>query len=235
MTSNSTCEIAIYVHESIICTFSVITNLLSITVFLHPKMNDPSFIYMLAVSVSDLFYTGFNLHHFIYFCSDFYLNKYFATQIFDLYFRSYMARCLSVFGILAEIFLSIQRYMTILNKPYLIKSAHKWLLLFLSIVSLIYNLPLLFYKEIVPIKMTNSTHNIFTLYKTVNNIAGLSSFASTFNILLSAGRIFLFPFIMTLINIFNAVELKKRLKAKRTIESQVSTLGPSKLLISNNS
>ena len=55
---------------TLINAFGVVTNSINTAVFLHPKMKDPSFKYLLASSISDLAYLGLQLAAFNYICKN---------------------------------------------------------------------------------------------------------------------------------------------------------------------
>ena len=112
MSSNETCFIFSYVHEPMICIFGMITNLLNILVFLNPSMKDPSFKCMLMISISDFFYLGINSYWFTFYCGDFYLNRYYSAQIYNIYLIEYFERYLAFYS---EIFLTGGRYAVLLK------------------------------------------------------------------------------------------------------------------------
>lgn len=138
-----------YVHMPLLCLFGVLTNALNILVFVNHQMKDVSFKYMMAISISDLFYLAILSISFISYCDDCSINRKYSLQMYVFYLDQYLTRCMAIFNILAEISLSIQRYMVLINKPFIKKRTHKWLLLILFLFSLVYYFPMLFFKHIV--------------------------------------------------------------------------------------
>ncbi len=189
-----------------ICVFGFLTNLVNIIVLVNPKMKDVSFKYLLAISISDLIYLGFEGYSLIDICSDCPLHTSYFTQIFIIFIDGYLTSCLAIFCILTDIFLSLIRYSTLKNKIYLQSLNYYLVIGFLFALALIYYLPVLFFYEIIPISNNTET----TDYLTITNSLGSSLFGKITPIILSTIRIILAMFILTGINIMNAIEFKKR-------------------------
>jgi hypothetical protein len=201
-----------YLLYPTICIFGFLTNLINIIVLVNPKMKDISFKYLLAISISDLMYLGFEGYFLIDICSDCPLHTSYFTQIFNIFIDGYFTSCLAIFCILTDIFLSLIRYSTLKNKIYLQSLNYYLVLGFVFALALIYYLPVLFFYEILPIhQLNNNTNNNETKdYLTIMNSLGSSLFGTITSIILSTIRIILAMFILTGINIMNAIEFKKR-------------------------
>ena len=128
-------------------------------------------------------------------------------------------RVLAIFSILIEIFLSIQRYMILKNKPYLKEKTHKRLLLGLLMASFIYYTPLLVFKQIVPFKYNNQTTNSTTVsrqeYNLEYNELGLSRIGMVIPIVLQMIRFFLGSIVNSAINLVVTFEFRKRYATKK--------------------
>jgi hypothetical protein len=206
-----------YLFLPVICIFGFVTNLMNIAVLVNPKMKDISFKYLLAISISDLLYLLLLSYSFIVQCTDCILHNTYFTQFYDLIIFHYIAASLAIFCIFTEIFLSLIRYSVLKNNTYLQSFKYYLVLGFLLIMSFIYYLPLLFFKNISPIKMNNVTEIVtldFTEYSQVKNSIGLSLYGQTTPIILQSIRIFLAVFVLTSINIFNAILFRKRYSNK---------------------
>ena len=160
----------------IICLFGVVTNGLNIAVFLNSKMKDPSFKYMLAISIGNFFYNGLLSYGFIIFCEECALNKSYGTQVFKILINNYVASCLAVFVSLVEIYLSIQRYFILINKRYLYNLSCRAVMFMIVSISLLYNIPVLFCYDIMSRKTFDQENIIRSdLYSTKLSEFGKSS------------------------------------------------------------
>ena len=95
---------------------------------MHPKMKDISFRYLLASSLSEILFLGLESMKFINNCEDCELRNYYSYQIYYVYFTEYFCRVMALFIIFCEIFLSIQRYMVLLNKEFFKQNSFYYLL-----------------------------------------------------------------------------------------------------------
>jgi hypothetical protein len=193
--------------------FGFITNILNICVLLSKKMKDISFKYLLATSISDLFYLSISSYIFIYECTACPFHNSYFTQFFDIYIAHYISACLAIFNILTDITLSIIRYSILKNKNYIIQTKYYSLVIgSLFIISFLFYLPPLFFKVITPIykNQTNLISSDYTQFTEVKTSIGSTQFGTITPIILSVFRIFLAIFILTSINILNVIEFRKR-------------------------
>ena len=211
-------NIYLYVPPAI-AAFGVVTNSINTAVFLHPKMKDPTFKYLLASSISDLIYLGISLGGFDFLCDLCLIRRSYFELLYFYIVIEFIIRVLAIFSILIEIFLSIQRYMILKNKPYLKEKTHKWLLLGLLMASFIYYTPLLVFKQIVPFKYNNQTTNSTTVsrqeYNLEYNELGLSRIGMVIPIVLQMIRFFLGSIVNSAINLFVTFEFRKRYATKK--------------------
>ena len=216
--SSQNCSILILIP--IVCTFGIITNGLNISVFLHSKMKDISFKYMLAISASNVLYNFLLLYGYIIYCEDCDLNKSFGTQVFKIIVNNHLASCLAIFSNLIEIYLSLQRYFILKNKKTLQAISFKQVLLLLSLISLVYYIPALFCYDIVKkeIYSFNQTLANSTIYATELNVFSRSLFGKSLTISLLSLRIFLSSVLLSLINISNAVMFRHRFHTRAVLK-----------------
>ena len=184
-------------------------------------MKDPSFKCMLMISISDFFYLGINSYWFTFYCGDFYLNRYYFTQVYNIYLSEYFERCLAFYSLLVEIFLSGERYAVLLNKMRLKDKTQNWILFLLFIIALVYYAPLLLFKEIIQISNSN---NITIYYELSSNKIGSTLFGKILPIVLTCFRFILLALVLPILNILNANEFRKRYKPKRRETGNYSKL-----------
>lgn len=195
-----------------ICSFGVLTNLINIVVFSNSKMRDPSFIYLLAISIGDLFYLVLEIYGYNELCTECPLYKTYFTQLFSIYIDDFLTSSLAIFCIMVDIALSIQRYMTLLNKRCFQSINHRLIITILGIIALLYYLPVAFFKDIVKLDSLNGT--LTEEFIAVKNELGMSTYGRVTPILLATIRMFLGIFVLTGINILNLVEFRKRCSIK---------------------
>jgi hypothetical protein len=81
---------------------------------------------------------------------------------------------------------------------------------FILLISLIYYSPVLFFSKIIPLQQNNTTPEDNTGYKVIKTSLGSSSFGQITPIVLSVVRLVLTMIVITVINIMNIIEFKKR-------------------------
>ncbi len=112
----------------IICIIGVVTNVINIAVFLNPRMQDRSFKFMLANSVSDCIYLIFFLTDYYIlkaYCNDCEITKTYTAQMFFFLVDDYFSSVCAFFCILIDITMSLERLFIVTNKklcspPYLL-------------------------------------------------------------------------------------------------------------------
>ena len=199
------------IFEILACFFGLITNSLSVLVFYKAKFKDISFKYMFVTSFCDLIYLALTLiaEIFVDFERTDESNFSYFQKMYLIWIDDYFTSCLALFCIQIDIVLSLQRYLILLNKSFCHKISYKIIMVVLFIVSLIYYLPVVFFKDIIS-KYSNETNS--TQYQAVKNQLGSSLFGNMSVILMSAFRFFLGIIVLTLINILNSCEFKKRFR-----------------------
>jgi len=206
-------------ESMIFCIFGVLTNSLNAVVFIHPKMKDISFKYLLIISLSEIFYLGIESMKPINDCDECKINKYFSYQIYYVYFTDYLSRGIALFIILCEILLSIQRYMVLLNKEFLKPNSLYYFVLGLFLISGAIYLPIAFRKRIVLIENSN-TSNISSVqgYKHELNEFGQSSTGKTMFVVITLMRASLGSVVIFSLNILIWYEYNKRKRRQEIIQ-----------------
>jgi hypothetical protein len=188
---------------STICIFGFLTNLTNIAVLMNHRMKNISFKYLLATSLSDLFYLSLSIY-----CPE---NSSYFTQVYFIYIGHYFTSCLAIFIIFTDITLSLIRYSILKNKTYLQSLNYYLVSGCLFLISLIYYSPVVFFFKIQQIKIhQNITLSSMDGFKVEINSFGSSMYGKIIPIILSSIRIILAMFVLTSINIMNIIEFRKR-------------------------
>ncbi len=207
-----------YLIFPLLCIIAVITNSLNVGVFINPKMKDTSFKYSLCISISEVFYAGISTLIFVTFCNDCQINKSYLVQVYIIY-QALIARTLALFCVFCDIVLSIERYMILKNKKFLKLHWHKYVIFSLLVISFLFYFPLHFSKEIIPIYNNNTTNMtlIDNSYKLVSTDFGKSIIGKILLINASVFRLFFGSILLTIINVMNLYEFKKRYQNRQSV------------------
>jgi hypothetical protein len=208
-----------YLIFPILCIIAVLTNSLNVTVFINPKMKDTSFKYLLCISISEVVYAGISTFIFVTFCDDCQINRYYSVQVYIIY-QALIVRTLALFCIFCDTVLSIERYMILKNKKFLKPHWHKYVIFSLLVISFLFYFPLHFSKEIIPIYYNNNTTNMTIIdnnsYKLVSTEFGKSIIGKILLINASVFRLFFGSILLTIINVMNLYEFKKRYQNRQS-------------------
>ena len=214
--------------------FGSLTNILCVLVFIHPKLKDSTFKFMLADSVVDLgilVISGINV---TLTCGNVCMKNYnsYIGQVFSLWFVNYFARSLAVLNILIEIFVSLQRLMLIKNKRFLKDASVIKVLVILTVISFIYYLPAFFSQKIGQtysplVFLPNSTKVDMSksriIYFGTSTEFGTSQLGKLMIVVLTIVRIFFATVVLLSINILSALHFRRHIK-KKSIMSQKSNI-----------
>jgi len=105
----------LFISFPLISLFCCITNGLNIAVFLHSKMKDESFKYLLAKSISNFLYSILMIYSMILYCEECSINKTYASQLYRIMINYYITSCLAIFGHLCEIYVSVYHLLKLTN------------------------------------------------------------------------------------------------------------------------
>jgi len=191
--------------------FGIATNSINALIFFHPQMKHISFKYMLSIAISEILYLSIHLCTIGIYCENCSSTQIFWSIAFKVYLDEYICRSLLFFIVLAELFLSIQNYMVLLNRPYLKEKSHTWLILCMCIASFLIYIPSPLSRKISPVQPENSTYNVTeNRYKLEFNGFGLSLAGKLALIITPIVRLILGSILLPLINIIIALEFRKR-------------------------
>jgi hypothetical protein len=215
----------------IICIFGMFTNIMSVIILTNSKIrNYSTFKYMLATSTSNFLYLLLIMPNAIEYCSaycSFILNTYWYN-FYRLYLCSYLTSSIAIFSTLIDIALSLQHYQIITNKSLDDKTPFKRITFSLSMISILYFLPLVFLNFITKCKHINQEQFI------IQNSD--SNFKLPIEIILHSIRLVLVFVILTIINILNCIKYNKLTKNKIIIKNlnKISVTSPQTIINNNN-
>lgn len=198
----------------IVCLFGVVTNGLNIAVFLNSRMKDPTFKYMLAISISNFLYTGLLSYGYVVYCDECTLNKSYGTQVFKIIVNNYISSSLAVFSNLVEIYLSMQRYFILTNKNNLQTISYKLVLFILFIVAALYYVNVLFCYDIIKYEYVYEDQVLFTHHSTALSNYSRSDFGKAITLTFVTMRIVLSTVVLPSINVVNLYLFRKIFKKK---------------------
>lgn len=201
-----------------ICSFGSITSLINILVLSNKKLKDPVYSYYLTSTIIDFIYITIIAFKIFIVCGSKcnFRKNHLSTLIYNLYFQDYFTSCLAINNILLEIYVSLQRFMIISNKKFLQNSRPILVIVFISIFSIFYYLPVIFLKRLVSIPNEN-----FVLE---NTKFGSSSFGKIISIILSLTRLILASMVLFLINWFNLTGFRKLMAKKSHLAFKIEDL-----------
>jgi hypothetical protein len=194
--------------------FGTIANFINICVFLNPKLKDLSYTYMIAISSANLAYQG------LLFVSTFFsiclicptYQSYFSA-LYSLAIGLYFTSCLAIFRIAVEVTLSLHTYCVLTNRTNWITTrfSSKIILTSLFVASVLIYGQVPFANSIVA---TNTTELVVT-YATQTNDFGNSVLGKTIAIVNTSTRLSLAVIVLTIVNVLNLIEFRKRFKSRR--------------------
>jgi hypothetical protein len=194
-----------------VCGFGCLTNLISVLVFINPKMKDNSFKYLLAIAICNIFYLGLGSYSFLYICTGCPSQLSYFTNVYYNYVVHYVCSTLSIFCILADIYLSLLRYLVLKNKTFLQNISYLKVCPILFFISSLFYIAPMFLKEIKPIKQIKVNNTVvYTAYFAFDNSVGATPFGKTLPIVITSIRIILATVVLTSVNVLNALEFRKR-------------------------
>ena len=208
-TSNQTIDLnSIFSNKCVyfgITTLGIILNSLNITVLRSGKLKDKTFKYFMIISVADLVYMCiFNLDSLM---KIFQLQFTYIEQLFQLCFINYFTSCLAMFVILVDLNNALNRCFICSNKYYFQNLNIQKIITVFIVFSMVAFLPEILSKEVV----FNQNKLIYDLATTS---WGKSTIGRIVIVSVWATRIFLFSFMLIVINLNTAVLLVKRKSIK---------------------
>lgn len=223
---SETDKLAQFIPVPIFSILGFISNFINIAVFLHSEMKDVSFKYMLAISISNLFYSIFMSLIMILFCTDCILNKTYEMAYLRIFIYYYFSYVFYIFSILCEFFVSVHRLLILKKVKIASKIPHRCVLLGTFLFSLIFQLSEFFSYDLIETDyFLNNTkaNSIFTLDY---SYFGASRVGVLLPICQASFRIIISTLLLPLINVWIGYEFNKIIKSKiKLSNNQNSTSG----------
>lgn len=196
-----------------LCFLGTFTSILNIIIFLNKKLKDQTYNYMLVISMVDFAYITIIGFEITFKCGSFcdILKNSYATQVYTLWFADYLTSCLAIMNILIELFVSIQRLFIILNKKFLQNVSFRIVLILISLVSIVYYIPVLFVRKIAHDPSLNIFKIVFTEF-------GDSNFGKSVPSVLSMIRLFFVLVCLSIVNFITFIEFKKHFSKKKKLK-----------------
>lgn len=209
--------------------FGMVTNLINISVFVHPRLKEDSYKFMLASSTSNFFYVTFFILGYVVLMCDCALNSSFFTALFSIAIIDYFTSCLAIFRIFIEITLTIKTYCILSNNTIFNLVKYQFIMIALVIVSLIYYSPICFYSYI---DQGVNCDGLVT-YGAVATSFGSSKTADNLVIALQSGRIILANVVLSFFNILTANKFRERYLKRKILSTTNSEVPVSVANMSN--
>jgi hypothetical protein len=194
----------------IVASFSVLTDLINITVFVHPKLKDTSYKYMLAISITHFFYSLNALMLTITFscttCS--LIGSFFAAFVLS-YLTQFVPSILTLFRTFSECTIALYTYCVLTNRNRFVERVNSFKLVIFPAHSLI-AVAIVSY-QLFGISIGSSVDkNGNTQYSRIQNSFALTQLYSIVSIVTLSIWLSLVAFVLTFLNILNVIEFRKR-------------------------
>lgn len=194
----------------VIIVFGIFSVLVSIKVFLHPKLNDQVYKFLLVESVNDFVYLVFLAFYPVAYHPN--LDHTLASRVYYYAIDYYLTSCMAVMNIFVELFLSAQRLSIVLNKSFLKNVSFKWATIGIACASLVYYAPILSLKTFVRV---NGTANQYVLER---SSFGQTTFGKLIMPMLSVIRAFLVSVCLSILNFVCLFRFRAYLKNKAKLK-----------------
>ena len=209
-----------FIAFPILSIFGLFSNIINIIVFMHPKMKDVSFKYLLAISISHLFYCALSIYSTVLYCETCLCNKTYSSQFYKLLINYYFTSCLAIFGHLCELFISMHRYLQLKNLKYLDKIPVKLNFFILFLFSLFIYIREIFAYNILQTQIFVNGTLINVTYSLTKTEFGNTSAANIIPIVIALIIIFISTVLITVINIGIVYEFHKRFNKRIQLKSK---------------
>ncbi len=144
----------------VICGFGMITNSICILVFVKLKLKYSLFKYMLVTSTYNFFYLFLCSFSFSFRCSYFCsFESTWIARVYQVYIYLYFTSVLAISNSIFELVIYIKRYMSMRNLKIGKKVPIQWIILAVTISSLVFYLPVLFVFTFEKDSLKNSSYN----------------------------------------------------------------------------
>jgi hypothetical protein len=191
----------------------VLTNSIDISVFLNSRLKEASYRFMLSTSITNVFYLLLAFPD-IYLsdCLDLKSSQTYFAAFFQIAIDTYLTSCLAIFRILVDVTLSLHTFRILINKNWFDQISNKHVLVILFATSLLYFAQEPFAYAIL--EVVNGPNNTNHVHLALPNDFGNSLTYKWISILQYSNRIFMAVVVLTIVNVLNVFEFKKRFRLK---------------------
>lgn len=201
----------------VVAFLGILANVLNVFVFLDARLKDIAYKYMLADSICNIIYLGLSLSSvFFYYCSGCPSSQTYLAAILSIAITNYLLDCLKLMHVLLEVIMSFRIYFILVNKSFE-RVSYKLVLIMLSTISLGFFVQEPFSFEIFDMGNLNGIE----LYSIKANRFGSSTIEDVLVLFQFGTRVFLAVIVLSIVNVFNVVEFKKRFGKNRSYNRRV--------------
>jgi hypothetical protein len=200
--------------------FPILTNVVNIAVFLNPKLKDDTYKYLLFKSLANFFYSLFAWLNVIFTnCPTCATPQTYFAGFYSLWFGNFILSPLVLFRAILDNIISLYTFCTLKNLNWFKRlPSYKYIALVSLIISTVLSTYIPFGYGIISVVDNNG--NTKYLYR-ANDFFNSSLF-QTIGISFSSLRYFLAVFLLTFLNVLNAIGFRKRYKT-RTVGAAASS------------
>ena len=199
--------------------FGVVTNIISVIVFMNPKLKDTSYRLMMSKSTANAIYLAISFEiELLSNCVNCEWSGSFGVIWNQIAFGVVVLSVLAIFRVLLDVAISVYTFCILINKPWPGKYTYIAVLLLIGVLSVLYSLQKAFLLTIIQLPSGKYMYS-YTSY-------GLSSTSATIQIASSCVRIFIAVVVVGAINILNMVKFSLRFKSRifATVTSKHSSM-----------
>lgn len=212
-TNSTTVNIIYFPSNILVCLriplyiIGILTNITNISVFVNPKLKDPSYKVMLIKALTNLLYLSIGLEtDILNNCTNCPWTTTYIAAFNYIYMFIFVSSCLHFYTIAIDVFLSVYVYLILINRPCSRKYAYIWTgVLFVATVAFYSQKPLIF-----SINEVGNT-NIFVFKYTS---FGSSWTNKTIQLVQNCARFFLGVVVVSVVNFLNLLKFNSRYNSK---------------------
>jgi hypothetical protein len=200
--------------------FPILTNVVNIAVFLNPKLKDDTYKYLIFKSIANFFYSLFAWLNVIFTnCPTCATPQTYFACFFSLWFGNFIQSPLVLFRAILDNIISLYTFCILKNLNWFKRlPSYKYITLISLIISTILSMYIPFGSGIISVVDNNGNTKYLYRANDFFNTSLFQTVAISFNSL----RYFLAVFLLTFLNVLNAIGFRKRYK-KRTIGAAASS------------
>lgn len=198
----------------VVAIFGILANIINVFVFLNSELKHITYKYMLANAINNIVYLSLSFASVLfYYCLRCPSSHTYVAAIMSIAFAYYFLDCLKLMHVLLQITISLRILFILLNKSLIRRTSYPFVLVLLTIVSMVFFVQEPFSVEIY----TRVNQNGRVIYSTRNNRFGNSDVSKYLVLVQFAIRVLFAVVVLSFINILNVFEFKKRMHGKNRL------------------